>query len=140
DDSEISRDFIEAHLETHGFPVLHCGTAEEALTLCHQRLPDLILLDVVMPGMNGFQLCRKLRERSTQRPFLPILFLTASTSFEERLEGLTAGGDDFIRKPFHPEELVALVRAHLKRAQFLELQHLKARNASRHVPRGSRLV
>ena len=129
DDSEISRDFIEAHLETHGFPVLHCGTAEEALALCAQRLPDLILLDVVMPGMNGFQLCRKLRERSTHRPFLPILFLTSATSFEERLTGLEAGGDDFIRKPFVPEELVALVRAHLKRAQFLELQHAKARNA-----------
>jgi serine/threonine-protein kinase len=134
DDSEISRDFIEAHLETHGFPVLHCGTAEEALALCHQRLPDLILLDVVMPGMNGFQLCRKLRERSTQRPFLPILFLTAATTFEERLEGLEAGGDDFIRKPFQPEELVALVRAHLRRAQFLELQHVKARNARRAPP------
>lgn len=129
DDSEISRDFIEAHLETHGFPVLHCGSAEEALALCQQRLPDLILLDVVMPGMNGFQLCRKLRERSTHRPFLPILFLTSATSFEERLAGLEAGGDDFIRKPFQPEELVALVRAHLKRAQFLELQHTKARSA-----------
>lgn len=135
DDSEISRDFIEAHLETHGFPVLHCGTAEEALALCAQRLPDLILLDVVMPGMNGFQLCKKLRERSTQRPFLPILFLTAATSFEERLEGLEAGGDDFIRKPFQPEELVALVRAHLKRAQFLELQHAKARTARRPTAR-----
>ncbi len=129
DDSEISRDFIEAHLETHGFPVLHCGSAEEALALCQQRLPDLILLDVVMPGMNGFQLCRKLRERSTHRPFLPILFLTSATTFEERLAGLEAGGDDFIRKPFQPEELVALVRAHLKRAQFLELQHTKARSA-----------
>lgn len=141
DDSEISRDFIEAHLETHGFPVTHCGTAEEALALCQQRLPDLILLDVVMPGMNGFELCRKLRERSVSRPFLPILFLTAATSFEERLEGLEAGGDDFIRKPFNPEELVALVRAHLKRAQFLELQHLKARSATKKpVSRGARLV
>ncbi|MBK7858435.1 MAG: protein kinase [Archangiaceae bacterium] len=138
DDSEISRDFIEAHLETHGFPVLHCGSAEEALALCNQRLPDLILLDVVMPGMNGFQLCRKLRELSTQRPFLPIVFLTAGTSFEERIEGLTAGGDDMIRKPFVPEELVALVRAHLKRAQFLELQHAKVRNARKPAarPRG----
>jgi CheY-like chemotaxis protein len=140
DDSEISRDFIEAHLETHGFPVLHCGSAEEALQLCSQRMPDLILLDVVMPGMNGFQLCRKLREISTHRPFLPILFLTAASSFEERLEGLTAGGDDFIRKPFQPEELVALVRAHLRRAQFLEMQHAKARSVRKHVSRGSRLI
>jgi CheY-like chemotaxis protein len=127
DDSVISRDFIEAHLESKGFPVLHAASAEEALGHIAQRLPDLVLLDVVMPGMNGFQLCRKLRERSTQRPFLPILFLTSVSSFEERLEGLAAGADDFIRKPFQPEELIGLVRAHLRRAAFLELLHARSR-------------
>ncbi len=131
DDSEISRDFIEAHLETHGFPVLHCGGAAQALELIAQRLPDLILLDVVMPDIDGITLCRMIRERSTQRPFLPIVFLSASSAFEERLDGLAAGGDDFIRKPFQPEELIAIVRAHLKRAAFLELTHAKARAAAR---------
>jgi CheY-like chemotaxis protein len=131
DDSEISRDFIEAHLETHGFPVLHCGGAAQALELIAQRLPDLILLDVVMPDIDGITLCRMIRERSTQRPFLPIVFLSASSAFEERLDGLAAGGDDFIRKPFQPEELIAIVRAHLRRAAFLELTHAKARAAAR---------
>jgi CheY-like chemotaxis protein len=131
DDSVISRDFIEAHLESSGFPVLHCGSAEEALKLISQRLPDLILLDVVMPGMNGFQLCRVLRQRCWQRPFLPILFLSSASSFHERLQGLEAGGDDFIQKPFHPEELIGLVRAHLKRAQFLEAQFKAARAPAR---------
>ena len=79
-----------------------------------------------MPGMNGFQLCKKLRERRTQRPFLPIVFLTAASTFEERLKGLEAGGDDIVRKPFQPEELVGLVRPTCA-AQFLELQHAKAR-------------
>lgn len=127
DDSVISREFIEAHLEDQGFPVLHANSGEEALRLIAQRVPDLILLDVVMPGMNGFQLCRLLRERCSHRPHLPIIFVSAATSFEERIEGLVAGGDDFVRKPFAPDELVALVRAHLKRAAFRELQLQKAR-------------
>ncbi|MFZ5468940.1 MAG: protein kinase domain-containing protein [Myxococcota bacterium] len=127
DDSEISREFIGAHLESSGFPVLHCASAREALALIENRLPDLVLLDIHMPGVNGLELCRTLRERCTQRPFLPILFLSSSTSFDERLEGLAAGGDDFIRKPYHPDELVGLVRAHLRRAAFLEQQNLKAR-------------
>jgi len=129
DDSEISRDFIEATLESSGFPVLHCGSAKEALKLIEERLPDLILLDVVMPGVNGFELCRLLRERCTQRPFLPILFLTSISSFEQRLEGLAAGGDDFIIKPYHPPELIGLIRAHLRRAAFLEKQRLRAARA-----------
>jgi DNA-binding response OmpR family regulator len=131
DDSEISSDFIEAHLETHGFPVLRCASPAAALAQFEQRLPDLVLLDVVMPEMNGIQLCRKLRERSTQRPFLPIIFLSASSSEGERLEGIAAGGDDFIRKPFQPEELIASVRAHLQRAAFLELTHAKSRAQAR---------
>jgi CheY-like chemotaxis protein len=129
DDSEISRDFIEAHLESSGFPVLHCGSANEALKLIEERLPDLILLDVVMPGVNGFELCRLLRERCTSRPFLPILFLTSVSSFEQRLEGLAAGGDDFIIKPYHPPELIGLIRAHLQRAAFLDKQRTRAARA-----------
>jgi DNA-binding response OmpR family regulator len=129
DDSEISRDFIEAHLESSGFPVLHCASAQEALKLIEERLPDLILLDVVMPGINGFELCRMLRERCTRRPFLPILFLTSVSSFEQRLEGLAAGGDDFIIKPYHPPELIGLIRAHLQRAAFLEKQRARAAKA-----------
>ncbi len=120
DDSEISRDFIEAHLESAGFPVLHCASAEEALALIVERVPDLILLDVVMPRVNGYQLCRMLRERCRARPFLPIVFLTTAASFDQRLLALEAGGDDVIAKPYEPAQLVDLVRAHLKRAAFLE--------------------
>jgi DNA-binding response OmpR family regulator len=80
----------------------------------------LVLLDVMMPGMNGFELCRMLRQRCSKRPFLPILFLSASDSFEQRLEATAAGADGFITKPYEPQALIATVRAHLKRAALLE--------------------
>ena len=120
DDSEISRDFIEAHLESAGFPVLAVASAKDALSMLVERTPDLILLDVLMPGMNGFELCRMLRQRCARRPFLPILFLSANDSFEQRLEATTAGADGFITKPYEPQALIATVRAHLKRAALLE--------------------
>jgi CheY-like chemotaxis protein len=120
DDSEISRDFIEAHLESAGFPVLGVASAKDALAMLVERTPDLILLDVVMPGMNGFELCKLLRQRCSKRPFLPILFLSSSDTFETRLEATAAGADAFITKPYEPAALVATVRAHLKRAAFLE--------------------
>ena len=119
DDSEISRQFIEAHLEGSGFPVLQCSSAAQALDLLHRMLPDLILLDVVMPEVDGYELCRRIRALSVKRPFLPILFLSSAGSADERLTGLAAGGDDFITKPYQPEQMVRLVRAHLQRAAFL---------------------
>lgn len=131
DDSEISRDFIEAHLEGAGFPVLAVGTAQEALAMLVERTPDLVLLDVVMPGLNGFDLCRLLRQRTTRRPFLPILFLSSSDTFEQRLEATAAGADGFITKPYEPQALVAIVRAHLKRAAFLERARLDGLKAAR---------
>ncbi len=138
DDSEISRDFVEAHLESSGFPVLQCGSAKDALRLIGERLPDLILLDVVMPGMNGFELCKVLRERCTARPFLPIVFLTSVGSFEQRMEGLAAGGDDFIQKPYNPAELIAIIRAHLLRAALREkMQRDAAKRVSAGGTRGS---
>lgn len=132
DDSDISRAFIEAHLESFGFPVLGCATADEALKMLDERVPDLILLDVNMPDVDGYELCRRIRAHCTQRPFLPILFLSSALSFEERLKGLAAGGDDFLGKPYEPQELVAVVRAHLQRAGFLEqLARERAVQASR---------
>jgi serine/threonine-protein kinase len=119
DDSEISRQFIEAHLEGSGFPVLQCASAMQALELLEKMLPDLILLDVVMPEVDGYELCRRIRALAVRRPFLPILFLSSAGTGDERLHALAAGGDDFISKPYQPEQLVHLVRAHLQRAAFL---------------------
>jgi serine/threonine-protein kinase len=119
DDSEISRHFIEAHLEAEGFKVISCGSAEEALENIDENTPDLILLDVRMPGVDGYELCRRIREDS-KRPQVAIVFLSSACSVEERLMGLTVGGDDFIRKPYEPEELTGRLRAHLQRVAFLE--------------------
>lgn len=120
DDSEISRKFVEVHLEPAGIPVLGCGSAGEALQLMEQRLPDLILLDIHMPGIDGYALCRHIRQKFARRPFLPVLFLSSASTFEERAEGIAAGANDFIHKPYDPAELVGLVRAHLQRAAFLQ--------------------
>ena len=76
---------------------------------------------------NLFELCRVLRERSAARPFLPIVFLTSVGSFEQRMEGLAAGGDDFVLKPYQPAELIAVIRAHLLRAAFREKLQRKAK-------------
>ncbi len=97
-----------------GYRVLAAGSGEEALRLCGQS-PDLILLDVNMPGMDGFSLCRRIRDFVS----CPILFLTARVEDADKLSGFAAGGDDYIVKPFSSEELLARVKAHLRREERL---------------------
>jgi len=118
DDSEITRELIRGQLEHEGYRVHTAGSAAAALESLATELPALVLLDVVMPEMDGFELCRRIRERTPGR-HLPILFVSSSCSLEERLRGLTVGGDDFIRKPYEPEELAGRVKAHLQRVAFL---------------------
>ncbi len=118
DDSEISRRFIEAHVQDAGYEVHCCASAEDALGDMEHRTPDLVLLDLLMPGTDGFALCQQIRERPQWRT-LPILFLSSACSLEERLRGLTVGGDDFLRKPYDPAELTARIHAHLQRVAFL---------------------
>jgi CheY-like chemotaxis protein len=118
DDSEITRALIRGQLEAEGFTVTTAASGVEALQLIAQQLPALVLLDVLMPEMDGFELCQRIRERTAARS-LPIVFLSSACSLEERLRGLTVGGDDFIRKPYEVEELSGRVRAHLQRVAFL---------------------
>jgi CheY-like chemotaxis protein len=118
DDSVIAREMIRALLENEGFRVIAAPSAAAAIELLEQQRPDLVLLDVMMPEMDGFELCRRIRESTPGRQ-LPILFISSACSLEERLRGLTVGGDDFIRKPYEPEELTGRVRAHLQRVAFL---------------------
>ncbi len=118
DDSEIVRELIRGQLENEGYRVHTAGSAADALQSLSKELPALVLLDVMMPEMDGFELCRRIRERTPGR-HLPILFVSSSCSLEERLRGLTVGGDDFIRKPYEPEELAGRVKAHLQRVAFL---------------------
>jgi two-component system KDP operon response regulator KdpE len=102
---------IKLELSTQGFRVVTASGGEEALKLADEQQPDIALLDIVMPEMTGLELMRRLRERSP----LPIILLTAKGSESDKVKGLEMGADDYIAKPFSPDELSARVRAVLRR-------------------------
>jgi DNA-binding response OmpR family regulator len=114
DDDEDILQLIVFRLERSGFMVLQAHDGEEALALALEHRPDLAVLDVLMPKMDGFELTRRLRaEPATSR--MPIIFLTARVQDADVQEGFDAGADDYLRKPFSPQELRARVQAILGR-------------------------
>ena len=121
DDSSIGRKVVTARLEGDGFKVVACASAEEALATLAEMTPDLILSDVHMGALDGFELCALVRQQPGLQA-LPFIFLSSSCSAEERSRGMSVGGDDFIRKPFEPADLVTRVRAHLRRVAVLKLR------------------
>ncbi len=104
---------VEANLLTEGFEVIKAKNGQQAVDMAIAEKPDLILLDVMMPEMDGFQACERIREFST----VPIIMLTAKGEEDQRVRGLNIGADDYIVKPFSATELLARVRAVLRRAQ-----------------------
>jgi DNA-binding response OmpR family regulator len=104
---------VEANLNTEGFEVIKAKSGQQAVDLTVSEKPDLVLLDVMMPEMDGFQACERIREFST----VPIIMLTAKGEEDQRVRGLNIGADDYIVKPFSATELLARVRAVLRRAQ-----------------------
>jgi DNA-binding response OmpR family regulator len=118
DDEDIA-DSIRYNLEREGFRVRVAMTGEDALSIILDRPPNLILLDLNLPHMSGFEMCRRLRaEAATAR--VPILILTARTDESDKVLGLNIGADDYITKPFSMRELMARVNAVLRRAEGLE--------------------
>jgi DNA-binding response OmpR family regulator len=113
DDERAIVDSLRYALEQEGYEVLAAGEGGEALELARSKTPDLILLDIMLPGMSGFEICRMLRQEST----VPILMLTARGDEPDRVVGLDLGADDYITKPFSLREVLARVRAALRRAQ-----------------------
>lgn len=111
DEAGILR-LIKLELAAHGFRVITALGGEEALELVAQHEPDIALLDIVMPRMTGLEVMRRLRERSN----IPVILLTAKGSDSDKVRGLELGADDYLCKPFSPEELGARVRAVLRRA------------------------
>jgi two-component system KDP operon response regulator KdpE len=105
--------FIRLNLEHDGFDVVEATSGTQALAALRDRLPDLVLLDVMMPDMDGFETLRLLREIST----VPVIMLTAKGEEDDRVHGLELGADDYITKPFSPRELVSRVRAVLRRTE-----------------------
>jgi two-component system OmpR family response regulator len=112
DDEDNLRSMLAAALQHHGFTVTTAQNGREALEMVPTVKPDLVLLDVMMPDLDGFEVCRRLR---TDGDRTPVLFLTARDSTEDKVRGLTLGGDDYVQKPFSLDELVARADAVLRR-------------------------
>jgi len=111
DDDVKTVELVKLYLNRDGYKVLTAYDGIEALRLARERHPDLIVLDLMLPGLDGLQVCRALRAESD----VPIIMLTAMTTEQDRLTGLDLGADDYVTKPFSPKELAARVRAVLRR-------------------------
>lgn len=128
DDEEMNLVLMEAMLAPLGYEVLTASDGEGALAMVAQESPDLILLDVMMPRLDGFTVCRMLKDDETTR-FIPVIMITALDQLEDRLRGLDAGADDFLTKPFNELELTTRVRS------LLRVKHLndQLRYAHQHI-------
>ncbi len=111
DDETAIADLVEVYLQGEGFTVHKFHNAADALASVHAAPPDLAILDVMLPDLDGFTLCRRIREQH----LFPILMLTARGEDLDKITGLTLGADDYITKPFNPLELVARVKTQLRR-------------------------
>jgi DNA-binding response OmpR family regulator len=112
DDEPIVRDVVVRYLEREGFETLEAGDGEEAQRLLEREPPSLVVLDVMLPGIGGLELCRWIRSRSE----VPIMMLTALGEETDRIVGLELGADDYITKPFSPREIAVRVRNLMRRA------------------------
>ncbi len=115
DDTDISN-LVRYHLQQIGFSIHACTSGEQALSMAREVSPQLFLLDIMVPGINGLEVCRKIRE-SKLHALVPIVFLTAKATEDDKIKGLELGADDYITKPFSPRELVARVKAVLRRSE-----------------------
>lgn len=138
EDEEPIRDMLRMTLELAEFECLEAENITEALTRIHDDKPDLILLDWMLPGGSGIELLHKLKKQ-TAHAEIPVIMLTAKTSEDNKIQGLDVGADDYITKPFSPRELVARIKALLRRLGFydgesaLELEGVKIDHLSRRV-------
>ena len=133
---------LKRGLQEHGYAVDAAGDGEEALAFAESEPYDLIVLDVMLPDLDGFSVCRRLR---AMRSTVPVLMLTARDSIEDRVLGLDCGADDYLVKPFDPRELLARVRALLRRERVqrdpvLRVADIEVDTSSRQVRRGQRAV
>jgi DNA-binding NtrC family response regulator len=116
DDIAANRNLLREMLEGQGYEVLLAPDGETALKAAHRALPDTILLDVLMPGLDGFQTCRKLKQIEALQT-VPVIFITAKEEVSARVEGFRAGGVDYITKPFQAEEVLMRIKTHLDNAR-----------------------
>jgi len=143
DDEPGILDFIEIGLDQDGIQVVRAATALAALELVRSAQPDLAIVDIGLPDLDGFELLRRIRAGSD----VPVIMLTARGSLEDRVRGLETGADDYVAKPFHFEELLARVHAHLRRRSRtpaetgeLHVADLVIDRLGRRVRRGERAI
>jgi DNA-binding response OmpR family regulator len=141
DEVKLAR-FVELELSYEGYQVSVAHDGLSGLTAVRESHPDLVILDWMLPGLSGLEICRRLRSTGDQ---VPIILLTAKDEVSDRVAGLDAGADDYVVKPFSVEELLARVRAHLRRTQetdadMLQFEDLSLNRRTREVYRGSRLI
>src|SRR5579883_1559209 len=151
DDQENIVEFIKLGLKYEGFLVEAAADGPQGLAAAQRINPDLIILDIMLPGMDGLEVCRRLRANPTTKD-IPILMLTAKDDVSDRITGLDTGADDYLTKPFSFEELVARIRAILRRqsrargdegdahGQILQFGDLQLNTATREVKRGERQI
>ena len=113
EDDRTVAEVVARYLEREGFVVESVGDGNEAMARADAQLPDLVVLDIMLPGLDGLEVCRRLRARAP----IPVVMLTARGSEEDRVLGLELGADDYVSKPFSPRELTARVKAVLRRAR-----------------------
>ncbi len=128
DDEPLLREHLRAFLEKIGFEVLEAAHGEAGLDICFREHPDLVLLDISMPGKNGFELCRSLKAHPEARD-IPVLFLSGLMETQDKLEAFAAGGVDYVGKPFHFEEVRARVLTHLE----LQRQRRQLQASQKHL-------
>ena len=128
DEVEIA-DLIEVYLKNENYTVFKFYTATEALECINTTMLDLAILDIMLPDINGFTLCQKIRERYTY----PVIMLTAKDAETDKITGLTLGADDYITKPFRPLEMVARVKSQLRRYKSIMLPFQRKSNISFYI-------
>src|SRR5215212_10050932 len=147
DDEEHITELVAMALGFNGFEVERAATGREALAAVDRRRPDLVVLDVMLPDLDGFEVARRLRQTEGAGTKVPIIFLTARDTTQDKIEGLRLGSDDYVTKPFSIEELIERVKAVLRRAagtgpgeRKLSYADLELDEETRDVWRAGRLV
>lgn len=141
DEAKLAQ-FIELELKYEGYQVTVANDGFTGITMAREIKPDLIILDWMLPGLSGLELCRRLRTTGDK---VPVILLTAKDDVSDRVAGLDAGADDYVLKPFSVEELLARVRAHLRRTQepnpdLLIFEDLSLNRSTREVFRAHRAI
>ncbi|MBV7364106.1 response regulator transcription factor [Actinomycetaceae bacterium TAE3-ERU4] len=141
DDDVALAEMIGIIMESEGFEAAFCDNGIQAVETFRRVKPDLILLDIMLPGMDGIEICKRIRTESD----VPIVMLTAKSDTTDVVAGLEAGADDYVQKPFKPKELIARLRARLRRQEEPQAEHLRIGDlvidvAGHQVMRGNEVV